>query len=106
MLTIGNPNDEGSVGTGLAIGLGINIAVFVVALAVVTGSNGISSPIALFLFWPAMAIGLTQLVYIVPLYLRYRKTGQKNTAKGLVIAASITALLNASCWGVLSSLQF
>jgi len=44
-------------------------------------------------------VGLVQLAYVVPLCLHYKKLGQRNVVKGLIIAASITALLNASCWG-------
>jgi hypothetical protein len=43
-------------------------------------------------------IGVVQLAYIVPLYMHLKKNGQINTAKGLIIAASITVLLNVGCW--------
>jgi hypothetical protein len=44
-------------------------------------------------------IGLTQLVYIVPAILITRRQGQRAMVKGLIICASITALLNGTCWG-------
>lgn len=45
-------------------------------------------------------IGLIQLIYVLPLYFLFKQKGKTDTAKGIVIAASITAFLNASCWGI------
>jgi hypothetical protein len=47
------------------------------------------------------AMGLLQLVYVVPIYRLLKRHGKDSTAKGLVIAAAITALLNAGGWGAL-----
>ena len=97
--------DEGSIAAGIGIGFGLNAAVFTVLL--VAGINLDRLPwLAQIFFSGAGGIGLTQLIYIIPLYLRYQKKGQKNTAKGLVIIASIIALLNATCWGLLANLRF
>lgn len=46
--------------------------------------------------------GVLQLVYVVPFYLYMRKK-EKATAKGIIIAASLVLLLNATCWGFLVS---
>ena len=43
-------------------------------------------------------IGVVQLAYVIPLCMHLRKSGQTDTVKGLIIAASITALLNVGCW--------
>lgn len=43
-------------------------------------------------------IGVVQLAYVIPLCFRCRANGQTNVLKGLIIAASITALLNVGCW--------
>lgn len=43
-------------------------------------------------------IGLTQLLYVIPLYILW-KDDKPASAKGLIIGASVVALLNASCWG-------
>ena len=45
------------------------------------------------------AIGLLQFVYVIPIWRLFRNRGKSMTARGLLIAASITALLNAACWG-------
>jgi hypothetical protein len=52
---------------------------------------------------PPFGIGLVQLLWIVPMVLKYRKTGRTETAKGVIIAASIIFMLNAACWGLLAT---
>ena len=52
-------------------------------------------------FAPAWFIGITQLVYIVPAILFFRKRGRTGIVKGLIIGAAITFLLNVACFGYL-----
>jgi hypothetical protein len=40
------------------------------------------------------AIGLVQVAYVVPLWRLLRRKGKPRTAKGLLLAAALTALLN------------
>ena len=105
MQTIRDYKDEGSIGAGVGIGLGLNVAVFTVLLLACTYLDSVAWLAQIF-YAGAFGIGLTQLLYIVPLYIHYRKKEQKNTAKGLVIAASIIALLNVTCWGIVSNMRF
>lgn len=100
MQTIRDYQDEGSIGAGVAMGLGLNVGLLVLLLITAGGLTDSAEPLSAILFGAALGIGLTQLAYIIPMYLLYRKIGQKKTATGLVIVASITALLNAACWGV------
>lgn len=54
-------------------------------------------PLALF----SIGIGLVavaQLVYVIPLYKRYVRVGDPDAAKGVAIAAILTALLTSSCF--------
>ena len=98
--------DEGSVGIGFAIGAILNVGL-VVSVLLLTCATNIVEPFATICGALVLAIGVIQLVYILPLYFRYKRKGQRNTAKGLVIAASVTALLNATCWGwVLLAMRF
>ena len=46
------------------------------------------------------ALGVLQLVYVVPIYRWLKRQGRNSTAKGLAIAAAVTALMNAVGWGV------
>ena len=43
-------------------------------------------------------IGAVQLAYVIPLALYLKNSGQTNTMKGVILAASITVLLNVGCW--------
>jgi hypothetical protein len=52
------------------------------------------------LFFAVEGIGISQFVYIGPAIWIAHKHGQDNRMKGLIIAASLVALLNAACWGV------
>jgi hypothetical protein len=71
----------GSVGKGVLIGLLLQL--ILVPLA----------PLAL-------AIAVVQLAYIVPAAIMFKRRGELATVKGLWIAASLVALLNVACWGV------
>jgi len=45
-------------------------------------------------------VGVSQLVYIVPAIVVYRRNGRPGVVKGLIIAAAITFLLNATCTAI------
>ena len=55
-------------------------------------------PMALFSAW--IAIGISQLVYVVPYAIKLSKERRKQSLKGLLIGAGITFLLNTACFGV------
>src|SRR5205085_498167 len=42
-------------------------------------------------------VGLSQLIYIIPAILFYRRDDRSDVVKGLIIVAAITFLLNATC---------
>jgi hypothetical protein len=48
-------------------------------------------------FFSLIFVGVSQLVYIIPAILHYRSLGRRGVVKGLIIAAAITFLLNATC---------
>ena len=86
-------DDEGSIILGLLICWGLNIGeIFIGSLPLNIHSLGVAM---------IGGIGIIQLIYVLPLYFSFKKQGQTETGKGLIIAASITALLNATCWGLL-----
>jgi len=92
--------DEGSIIRGLLICWGLNILTILIGLlplgAALSG-NSISLIVAIVLIG---GIGLFQLLYVLPIYFVLRKKGNADTIKGIIIAASITAFLNATCWGM------
>jgi hypothetical protein len=53
-----------------------------------------------------LGIGVVQAAWVVPLWFHFRRIGETETAKGILIMASIIFLLNAGCWGFVASLNF
>ena len=63
--------------------------------------------IALVIFWrnpdigmAALFIGITQLIYAVPMMIFCGVRGQYDTVSGIALGAGITFMLNAACFGV------
>ena len=84
-------------GRGIAIGLGWSVlGVFVTGLL-----GGLTAGIALVLL---LGIGIVQAAWIIPVWRYYRRIGETETAKGILVTASVVFLLNAGCWGFVASL--
>lgn len=47
------------------------------------------------------ALGLLQIAYVVPLWYIFRRRSMKRMAKGLLVAAALTLLVNLSFWFVM-----
>lgn len=93
-------DDEGSILQGLLICWGLTILAMLtgfLSLGAGLSGNNNSLNVAIVLIG---GIGLLQLVYVVPIYFVLKKKGKADTIKGLIIAASITAFMNATCWGL------
>lgn len=93
-------NSRGSIWGGLALTLGLHLfaqvpAVFLISM-IVPGEEGLGLAIYLPMF-----IGLSQLVYMIPAILIFRRRGDTGTAKGLIIGAALTFILNSTCNGLL-----
>ena len=93
-------SDQGSVVYGLLICWGLNTLQIVTGFITLGAGAAFERAALVIVIASIGAVGLVQLVYVLPLYFQFRKKGKPDTAKGLVIAASITALLNATCWGL------
>jgi len=88
---------------GIWAGLGLTLLFHVVA-AIVMVIILLAVPderSAEFMFYPLLYMGLSQLAYMVPAILICRRRGSTETAKGMIIGASITFLLSAACTGLL-----
>jgi hypothetical protein len=87
---------EGNIILGMLMCWAFNIVhLGIGVLILMTGQRTLATALILIL-----GIGLLQIAYVIPVYRLLRKRGKPMTARGLVIAASITALLNATCWGI------
>jgi hypothetical protein len=76
------------------------IVTFVVgAIQALAGIWQHSDPWFVMLLFAIGGISVFQLLYIIPMVRYLRKRGAAALAKGLVIGAAITFLLNGSCWG-------
>lgn len=79
------------IGSGVAMTFGLHLAaVFVCLVLAFVG--------VWWLLIALLAIGVTQLVYMVPSILIARDRGRPELAKGLMIGAVITFLLSGACW--------
>ena len=87
---------KGSVWSGLGVTLVLHmlvqVAAFFILVTIVSGERGLELAIL-----PLGYIGVSQLVYMIPVIFIARRKGETETFKGLIIGASITFLLNAAC---------
>ncbi|HEV7553722.1 MAG TPA: hypothetical protein VGP65_18715 [Candidatus Angelobacter sp.] len=83
--------DQGSIAAGMAICWLLNIAEFGVGwLLLVADVRMLPAYYVLI-----GAIGLVQVGYVIPIWRLLRRKGKLQTARGMLIAATITALFNA-----------
>ena len=91
----------GSVGKGLLFTFLLHFfqialipLIIVISIAIFAGKSaaGISGLVV-----AIIGFGVTQLVYMIPAILIFKKRGETKTVQGLVIGASVTFLLSAMC---------
>ena len=83
--------DEGHLVWGMLVGWLLNLVHFGIAyLLFVYGEQTLPTAFVL-----GGAIGLLQIGYIAPIWFVLRRRGRRRMAKGLLIAALVTALINA-----------
>lgn len=86
-------NNSGSRFLGMLICWLLNIVQLGIALLLLAASEKMLPAVYVLVF----AIGLVQIGYVVPLYRLLQRNRKPRAAQGLIIAASITVLLNAVC---------
>ena len=82
------PQNPGNIWAGFGLAAIINI------VAAIAG---------IFTIVITLGIGVVQAAWIIPMVIAFRKSGRTETAKGVIIAACVTFLLNAGCWGVIAT---
>ena len=75
-------------------GIGITLLLHLLQLPIAFTLAFLFPPLALA---TVIFIGVSQCVYIVPVSIYLYRDGESETLKGVIIAASITFLLNATC---------
>jgi hypothetical protein len=95
---------EGGVGWG--IGLVALLHLLQIPLAVVVSvASCLLDPLnlcGLLGIFPVLGIGVSQLLYVVPAVVLAVRRQRPGLAKGIVIGAAATFLLNAACWAMLT----
>src|SRR3954451_12156262 len=86
-----SPEYRGSVGKGIGVGLLLTVGGLIAGAVLMVVAIG---------FVVVCGVGLAQAAWIWPAYASYKRRGEPETAKGLLILAGIVFLLNATCWGV------
>jgi len=90
--------DQGSIRQGILLTLALHAAAavaFCLFAALTSGAGAAAGGLA-----PFLAIGVVQLLYVVPAYVVCTKKGLLRTRKGLALGAGITFLVNAACTGI------
>jgi hypothetical protein len=90
--TASSGRSPGSLSAGLFLCWGLNIAEIAIGFLLLN-QGSLTGTLAL-----VGGIGGVEWLYVVPLYILFNNQEKTNTAKGLIIAAGITALLNGLCW--------
>ncbi len=88
---------KGSLGMGLLISGGVNVAVLAISLATLMLGIGIVL---------LVGFGLLQFVWLLPFYFNYRRKGETDTCKGILLGSGLTLLLSAACWASLGKTPF
>ncbi|NEQ49977.1 MAG: hypothetical protein F6K11_07580 [Leptolyngbya sp. SIO3F4] len=95
-----NPNELVQIFSGFMLLMALHTAVgfFVFLIGLVIGS--IVQNYSFLAFWVVIAMGFLfwQLLYVIPLVLRFRRRRQFGMMKGVIIGATLTALVNGACF--------
>lgn len=90
------PQKPGRVAAGFWLGIGLNLLQGLLFWLVCANVSGDSQLMVLIV--GLGGFGLVQLVFMIPVYIFLRVQHKSETAKGLLIEASLVLLANVSCW--------
>jgi hypothetical protein len=90
------PADPGSIWRGIAMAGFTNLCALVGGVLLIRAMIGILV---------IAGFGALQFLWILPTYFYFDVKQQTETAKGILIAGGITALLSAGCWGCMVALK-
>jgi hypothetical protein len=84
------PRDPGSFWIGMLLGFTLNLMAMLLFCGSIGVTHGASAPLA-------FAIGLTQLIYLGPVMIYFKRKGKINSLMGVAVIAGITLLLDTTC---------
>jgi ABC-type Fe3+-siderophore transport system permease subunit len=88
--------DKGSVGSGIGVTALLHLLQIPIGMVLYLMNPAWS-------FFTVIFFGVSQVVYMIPAILYFRKQGKTETTKGLIIGASVSFLLNATCTAIVFS---
>jgi hypothetical protein len=98
-------SDPLEVFSGVLLTLGMHVLAIIIGILVILGSNAVSgwggwaqtlsSPITYFSILALLLLGLTQFIYVVPLFAWLQEQQKMAQKTGVVIGAMLTVALNA-----------
>ena len=92
-------NEIKGIVSGIFLLMGLHLAAIILVIIISSiSTGGIGFYIASFLNLGFLAIGIAQLIYVVPAIIVLRRRREFAVIKGLIIGAIITALVNGGCW--------
>lgn len=92
--------EVGKILSGIFLVIVLHIAVFLIGGLIAYIASflvGLEGLIGIVLF-AALGIGITQLIYIIPVIIWLRRQRKWGLMKGVIIGAVLTVLLNGGCW--------
>ncbi|AOY79365.1 hypothetical protein BJP36_04970 [Moorena producens JHB] len=88
--------------SGIFILFGIHIIAITIVIVVLWFINliipSVGYQLNTFAALSLMGIGISQLIYVIPLIIRLKQQQRWEVMKGVIIGAVLTALLNGGCW--------
>ncbi|HZR27378.1 MAG TPA: hypothetical protein VFA71_01255 [Terriglobales bacterium] len=88
---------------GFLLGVALNVAVIWIGF-LISSQLPYNATLDRIESYGLVFIGVSQLLWQVPVIVllrQLRRQGNKGLALGMILAASLTALLNATCWGLM-----
>ncbi len=98
-------NEFGDIARGFSLAIGLNILAAIFFLVMATLFSNLQLPFSFLFIYLFYGIGLSQLVYIIPIAIRFYRRRQWGRMKGVIIGAVITALLNGGCFLAIQGMQ-
>lgn len=95
-------NEIGAILLGVLLVFGMHISAISIVFLIGSLLSAINIDIT-FLGIALFGIGISQLMYVIPVIFWARSKQKWGLMKGVIIGAVITALLNGGCWIILAS---